>query len=203
MGKIKLNVLGLSYSQTQTGAYALVLSEEDGDRRIPIIIGGVEAQSIAIQLEELEPPRPLTHDLFKSFAEAFAVSVLEVNIYRLEEGIFYSELICQKGDNKIRIDSRTSDAVAIALRFKCPIYTTNEIIDKAGIVLSIEGEPQEPTIPSQSEPEAEQSTTSASGSGGQFSTYSKSQLESMLDDAIRDEDYEKASLIRDELDKRS
>jgi bifunctional DNase/RNase len=203
MGKIKLNVLGLSYSQTQTGAYALVLSEEDGDRRIPIIIGGVEAQSIAIQLEELEPPRPLTHDLFKSFAEAFAVSVLEVNIYRLEEGIFYSELICQKGDNKIRIDSRTSDAVAIALRFKCPIYTTDEIIDKAGIVLSIEGEPQEPTIPSQSEPEPEQSTTSASGSGGQFSTYSKSQLESMLDDAIRDEDYEKASLIRDELDKRS
>ncbi|NOU58820.1 bifunctional nuclease family protein [Marinifilum caeruleilacunae] len=198
MGKIKLNVLGLSYSQTQTGAYALVLSEEDGDRRIPIIIGGVEAQSIAIQLEELDPPRPLTHDLFKSFAEAFAVNVIEVNIYRLEEGIFYSELICEKGANRIRIDSRTSDAVAIALRFKCPIYTTDEIIDKAGIVLSIEGEPQEPTITA---PTADYGATESSSSS-QFSDYSIAQLQGMLDDAIRDEDYEKASLIRDELDKR-
>ncbi|MCT4603309.1 MAG: bifunctional nuclease family protein [Marinifilum sp.] len=198
MGKIKLNVLGLSYSQTQTGAYALVLSEEDGDRRIPIIIGGVEAQSIAIQLEELDPPRPLTHDLFKSFAEAFAVTVTEVNIYRLEEGIFYSELICEKGANRIRIDSRTSDAVAIALRFKCPIYTTDEIIDKAGIVLSIEGEPQEPTITA---PTTEFSSSEPS-SNSEFSDYSIAQLQGMLDDAIRDEDYEKASLIRDELDKR-
>ncbi|GAB7088656.1 bifunctional nuclease family protein [Marinifilum fragile] len=198
MGKIKLNVLGLSYSQTQTGAYALVLSEEDGDRRIPIIIGGVEAQSIAIQLEELDPPRPLTHDLFKSFAEAFAVNVTEVNIYRLEEGIFYSELICEKGSNRIRIDSRTSDAVAIALRFKCPIYTTNEIIEKAGIVLSIEGEPQEPTITAPTTDFGSSETSSKS----EFSDYSIAQLQSMLDDAIRDEDYEKASLIRDELDKR-
>ncbi|WP_321300010.1 bifunctional nuclease family protein [Marinifilum fragile] len=198
MGKIKLNVLGLSYSQTQTGAYALVLSEEDGDRRIPIIIGGVEAQSIAIQLEELDPPRPLTHDLFKSFAEAFAVNVTEVNIYRLEEGIFYSELICEKGSNRIRIDSRTSDAVAIALRFKCPIYTTNEIIEKAGIVLSIEGEPQEPTITAPTTDFGSSETSSRS----EFSDYSIAQLQSMLDDAIRDEDYEKASLIRDELDKR-
>ncbi|MDQ2179887.1 bifunctional nuclease family protein [Marinifilum sp. D714] len=198
MGKIKLNVLGLSYSQTQTGAYALVLSEEDGDRRIPIIIGGVEAQSIAIQLEELDPPRPLTHDLFKSFAEAFNVSVTEVNIYRLEEGIFYSELICEKGSNRIRIDSRTSDAVAIALRFKCPIYTTDEIIEKAGIVLSIEGEPQEPTITA---PTAE-SGSSETSSRSEYSDYSIAQLQGMLDDAIRDEDYEKASLIRDEMDKR-
>lgn len=198
MGKIKLNVLGLSYSQTQTGAYALVLSEEDGDRRIPIIIGGVEAQSIAIQLEELDPPRPLTHDLFKSFAEAFNVSVTEVNIYRLEEGIFYSELICEKGSNRIRIDSRTSDAVAIALRFKCPIYTTDEIIEKAGIVLSIEGEPQEPTITA---PTAEYSSRETSSSS-EYSDYSIAQLQGMLEDAIRDEDYEKASLIRDELDKR-
>jgi len=198
MGKIKLNVLGLSYSQTQTGAYALVLSEEEGDRRIPIIIGGVEAQSIAIQLEELDPPRPLTHDLFKSFAEAFTVNVTEVNIYRLEEGIFYSELICEKGSNRIRIDSRTSDAVAIALRFKCPIYTTDEIIEKAGIVLSIEGEPQEPTITA---PTAEFSSSEKSSSS-EYSDYSIAQLQGMLEDAIRDEDYEKASLIRDELDKR-
>jgi hypothetical protein len=198
MGKIKLNVLGLSYSQTQTGAYALVLSEEDGDRRIPIIIGGVEAQSIAIQLEELSPPRPLTHDLFKSFAEAFTVDVVEVNIYRLEEGIFYSELICEKGSNRIRIDSRTSDAVAIALRFRCPIYTTDEIIDKAGIVLSIEGEPHEPTITAPTSDPKKESIAEDS----QFSSYTVAQLQAMLDDAIRDEDYEKASLIRDELDKR-
>jgi len=197
MGKIKLNVLGLSYSQTQTGAYALVLSEEGGDRRIPIIIGGVEAQSIAIQLEELEPPRPLTHDLFKSFAEAFAVNVVEVNIYRLEEGIFYSELICEKGSNRVRIDSRTSDAVAIALRFKCPIFTTDEIIEKAGIVLSIEGETEEPFVANQQEPE-----TSVTEKNNQFTSYSLSQLTGMLDDAVRDEDYERASLIRDEIGRR-
>jgi len=197
MGKIKLNVLGLSYSQTQTGAYALVLSEEDGDRRIPIIIGGVEAQSIAIQLEELEPPRPLTHDLFKSFAEAFSVQIIEVNIYRLEEGIFYSELICMKGNNRVRIDSRTSDAVAIALRFKCPIYTTNDIIEKAGIVLSIEGEPEEPTITSTPKQKPQ-----ATSSVNPFSEYTILQLRAMLEDAVRDEDYEKASLIRDEIGKR-
>ncbi|MBN2596732.1 MAG: bifunctional nuclease family protein [Marinifilaceae bacterium] len=198
MGKIKLNVLGLSYSQTQTGAYALVLSEEDGDRRIPIIIGGVEAQSIAIQLEELEPPRPLTHDLFKSFAEAFAVNVVEVNIYRLEEGIFYSELICEKGLSRIRIDSRTSDAVAIALRFKCPIFTTEEIIEKAGIVLSIEGEAEESMIAGQTDPEVPKPEKRRS----QFTEYSLSQLRGMLEDAVRDEDYERASLIRDEIDRR-
>lgn len=197
MGKIKLNVLGLSYSQTQTGAYALVLSEEGGDRRIPIIIGGVEAQSIAIQLEELEPPRPLTHDLFKSFAEAFAVNVVEVNIYRLEEGIFYSELICEKGLDRIRIDSRTSDAVAIALRFRCPIFTTEDIIEKAGIVLSLERDPEEPLSSGQQEVES-----SVPEKRNQFTDYSLIQLRGMLDDAVRDEDYERASLIRDEIGRR-
>jgi bifunctional DNase/RNase len=198
MGKIKLNVLGLSYSQTQTGAYALVLSEEEGDRRIPIIIGGVEAQSIAIQLEELEPPRPLTHDLFKSFAEAFTVNLVEVNIYRLEEGIFYSELICEKGTSRIRIDSRTSDAVAIALRFKCPIFTTEEIIGKAGIVLNPEDEEgvQEEAI------HKETVKTDTLPKGTRFDTYSNEQLKGMLDEAIRNEDYERASLIRDEMSKR-
>lgn len=198
MGKIKLNVLGLSYSQTQTGAYALVLSEEEGDRRIPIIIGGVEAQSIAIQLEELEPPRPLTHDLFKSFAEAFTVNLVEVNIYRLEEGIFYSELICEKGTSRIRIDSRTSDAVAIALRFKCPIFTTEEIIGKAGIVLNPEDEEgvQEEAI------RKETVETDTLPKGTRFDTYSNEQLKGMLDEAIRNEDYERASLIRDEMSKR-
>ena len=133
--KVKLNILGLSYSQTQSGAYALVLAEEEGDRRIPIIIGGVEAQSIAIKLEGLEPPRPLTHDLFLNFARAFDVELTEVLIYKLEEGIFYSELVCTRSSEVIRIDSRTSDAVALALRFNCPIYTYEEILAKAGIVL--------------------------------------------------------------------
>src|SRR6056297_209391 len=140
MSKIKLNVLGISYSQTQTGAYALVLTEENGERRIPIIIGGFEAQAIDIQLEGLKPPRPLTHDLFLNFATSFGVNLLEVNIYRLEEGVFYSQLICNNGKNNISIDARTSDAIALALRFKCPIYTTEEILQKSGIVIDIESE---------------------------------------------------------------
>ncbi|MDE5420950.1 bifunctional nuclease family protein [Ancylomarina sp. DW003] len=198
MGKVKLNILGLSYSQTQTGAYALVLAEEDGDRRIPIIIGGVEAQAIAIQLEELEPPRPLTHDLFKSFAVAFSINIVEVNIYRLHEGIFYSELICEGGNNRVRIDSRTSDAVAIALRFKCPIYTSEEIIEKAGITLSIEGEAEESKIA----PVKDAKPTIEYKKSNPFEGYSKSQLQDMLDDSIKNEDYEKASQIRDELNRR-
>ena len=196
MGKIKLNVLGLSYSQTQTGAYALVLSEEEGNRRIPIIIGGVEAQSIAIQLESLNPPRPLTHDLFKSFADSFQIGIQEVNIYRLEEGIFYSELICQKENEKVRIDSRTSDAVALALRFKCPIFTTEEIIEKAGIVLTVEDEVSGEKL------SKEPVETDTLPKGSRFDTYSTEQLKGMLDEAIRNEDYERASLIRDELSRR-
>jgi len=141
--RVKLNILGLSYSQTQTGAYALVLAEEGGDRRIPIIIGGVEAQSIAIKLEGLTPPRPLTHDLFWNFAKAFDIEIQEVVIYKLEEGIFYSELVCKRGSETLHIDSRTSDAVALALRFKCPIYTYEEIMDKAGIVLDFDGTEEE------------------------------------------------------------
>ncbi|MDD4754614.1 MAG: bifunctional nuclease family protein [Prolixibacteraceae bacterium] len=135
MQKIRLNILGLSVSQTQSGAYALVLSEENGDRRMPIIIGPVEAQAIAIQLEELKPPRPLTHDLIKNIALAFEIALIEVVIYKLEEGIFYSELLCEMDGKEVRIDSRTSDAVALALRFRCPIYTTEEILSKAGVIL--------------------------------------------------------------------
>ena len=137
MNKIKLNVLGISYSQTQSGAYALVLTEENGDRRIPIIVGGFEAQSIAIQLEGLKPPRPLTHDLFLNFAVSFKIDILEVNIHKLEEGVFYSKLLCDDGKNKVTVDARTSDAIALALRFKCPIYTTEEIMERAGIVLDL------------------------------------------------------------------
>src|SRR5665647_2349534 len=119
MGKVKLNVLGISYSQTQSGAYALILTEENGDRRIPIIVGGFEAQSIAIELEGLKPPRPLTHDLFMSFAKVFGINLQEVVIYKLEEGVFFSQLLCENGKEKITLDARTSDAIALALRFKC------------------------------------------------------------------------------------
>lgn len=193
--KIKLNILGLSYSQTQSGAYALVLAEEEGERRIPIIIGGVEAQSIAIKLEGLEPPRPLTHDLFLSFAKAFEVQLLEVVIYKLEEGIFYSELVCVKGEDIVRIDSRTSDAVALALRFNCPIYTYEDILAKAGIVLDF-GDSKESTKTTPPRP----SDTPRSGSP--LANKSLEELQTMLDQAVGEENYEKASEIRDEIKRR-
>ena len=133
MRKIRLNILGLSVSQTQSGAYALVLAEENGDRRIPIIIGPVEAQAIAIQLEGLKPPRPLTHDLIKNMALAFDIALLEVTIHKLEEGIFFSELLCEMDGKEIRIDSRTSDAIALALRTKATILVSEKVLNEAGI----------------------------------------------------------------------
>ncbi len=196
MQKIRLNILGLSVSQTQSGAYALVLSEENGERRIPIIIGPVEAQAIAIQLEGLKPPRPLTHDLIKNMAQAFDIALIEVTIYKLEEGIFYSELLCEMNGKEIRIDSRTSDAVALALRFRCPIYTSEEILKKAGIVLTQEDE-DSPVRSVFDEDYDEPSTSSSS-----YAQYSADELEELLSDAIQNEDYEKASIIRDELNKR-
>jgi uncharacterized protein len=193
MQKIRLNILGLSVSQTQSGAYALVLSEEGGDRRIPIIIGPVEAQAIAIQLEGLKPPRPLTHDLIKNIAVAFNIVLLEVVIHKLEEGIFYSELLCELDGREVKIDSRTSDAVALALRFRCPIYTSEDILSKAGIVLESE-EPKQPKTTSKRKPEASQTSP--------FAHYSLQELDEILTEAILNEDYEKASVIRDEINNR-
>jgi uncharacterized protein len=192
--KIRLNILGLSVSQTQSGAYALVLTEELGDRRIPIIIGPVEAQAIAIQLEGLKPPRPLTHDLFKNLALAFDISLLEIVIYKLEEGIFYSELLCEMGGKEVRIDSRTSDAVALALRFRCPIYTTEDILQKAGIVLESEDEDTQLKGRADDARESSQSLT--------YENYTLAELDELLDKAILNEDYEKASIIRDEISRR-
>lgn len=194
MQKIRLNILGLSVSQTQSGAYALVLAEENGERRIPIIIGPVEAQAIAIQLEGLKPPRPLTHDLIKNIALAFEISLLEVTIYKLEEGIFYSELLCEMNGKEIRIDSRTSDAVALALRFRCPIFTSEEILKKAGIVL--EHDDESSPVRSIFEEDYDDPVSSS------YSNYSTNELMELLDEAIQEEDYEKASTIRDELNKR-
>jgi len=196
MQKVKLNILGLSVSQSQSGAYALVLAEENGDRRIPIIIGPIEAQSIAIQLEGLKPPRPLTHDLFKQMATAFDIVISEVIIYKLEEGIFYSELVCIKNGKQVIIDSRTSDAVALALRFGCPIYTTEEILERAGIVIEFENEQN------QEEWHQPLSEEPIRGRKHEYSKYTSAELSEMLTSAINDEDYEKASAIRDEINRR-
>ena len=200
MSKIKLNVLGISYSQTQSGAYALVLTEESGDRRIPIIVGGFEAQSIAIQLEGLKPPRPLTHDLFMNFANSFNIDLLEVNIYKLEEGVFYSKLLCDNGEKKLSIDTRTSDAIALALRFKCPIYTTEEIMERAGIVLEFGSEEKSSSI--SEDAATSDSVTPSAVSSAEYEDFTTQELKEMLKEAIGREDYEKASMIRDELNKR-
>jgi len=198
MGKVRLNVLGLSYSQTQSGAYALVLSEENGKRRIPIIIGGFEAQAIAIQFEGLTPPRPLTHDLFLNFAKSYDVNLLDVQIYKLEDGVFFSKLHCDNGEKEVFIDARTSDSVALALRFGCPIYTTEEILEKAGIVLDLEDE-HEGEIPLEKKPESKGDESDQSNI---YKQYSLEELNNMLSEAVMNEDYEKASKIRDEINKR-
>jgi bifunctional DNase/RNase len=192
MKRIKLKVMGISYSQTQSGAYALLLIEENGNRRIPIIIGGFEAQAIVIKLENLEPPRPLTHDLFKKFADQFNIAVMEVMIYKLEEGVFFSRLVCNNGEKEYSIDSRTSDAVAIALRFGCPIYINEDILEKAQLTNS----------PSETELTSANDNENKHVSSTKYGTYSDEELYKMIDDAVKTEDYEKAAAIRDEIDKR-
>jgi uncharacterized protein len=188
--KVKLRVMGLTFSQTQTGSYALVLAEESGRKRIPIMIGAFEAQAIALHLEELKPPRPLTHDLFLSFSRAYGVDLKEVLISKLEEGIFYSELVFSRDNQIVRIDSRTSDAVALALRFKCPIFTTSEILEKAGIIL-------EDKVAEEKEEEEEFTDDDDS-----LENKPMSELEELLAQAIANEDYEAASQIRDEMKRR-
>lgn len=196
MKKIKLTVIGISYSQTQSGAYALVLGEDGGDRRIPIIIGGFEAQAIAIQLEELNPPRPLTHDLFFNFADTFNIAVKEIIIYKLEEGVFYAKLLCNGPQKEhITIDSRPSDAIALALRFKCPIFTTEDILSKAGIVLDTEKLEQNVD-------EVDDHKGTEDPTEEKYYALSIAELEQELQKAIHDENYEKASEINEELKKR-
>jgi hypothetical protein len=194
MKRVKLKVMGISYSQTQSGAYALILLEENGERRIPIIIGGFEAQAIVIKLENLDPPRPLTHDLFKKFADEFNISITEVMIYKLEEGVFFSKLVCTSKEKTYSIDSRTSDAVAIALRFSCPIYITEEILEKAGITIS----PSDGELTASSDTDTIFETEPA-----KYGSYSDEELYKMIDEAVKTEDYERAASIRDEIEKRN
>ena len=199
MEKIQLEIIGMSYSQSQSGAYALILGEMNGTRRLPIIIGGFEAQSIAIELEKIKTPRPLTHDLFKSFATSFNIKINEVIINKFSEGVFYAILVCTDGNIEMEIDSRTSDAIAIALRFLCPIYTFESIMATAGIMIDEEMEKTQTSqkssaIPSNA-PEEEEEEVS-------FSQLSLVELREMLQSAVENEEYEKASRIRDELNKR-
>ncbi|RXG21466.1 bifunctional nuclease family protein [Leeuwenhoekiella aequorea] len=202
MSLVRLNIKGISYSQTQNGAYALILSEVDGDRKLPIVIGAFEAQSIAIALEkEILPPRPLTHDLFKNFADRFEINVKQVIIHKLVDGVFYSSIICERDTIEEVIDARTSDAISLALRFNAPIFTYKNILDKAGIFLKgseseqdgfeddllvdqliIEDDPVE---------------------SNNYKKMSLSELNTSLDEAVAAEDYEAAAKIRDEISKRN
>lgn len=195
MKKIKLDIVGLSYSQTQSGAYALVLGEVNGRRRLPIIIGSFEAQAIAIEIEKMTPSRPLTHDLFKSLSSSFNISIQEVIIYNLVDGIFYAKLISSDGKKTSEIDARTSDAIAIAVRFDCPIYTYEFILATAGIV--IEG--NEFVFLDNIEPNAEEKNVNAPLN---YSSLSDEDLKDKLKDALTEEAYEKAAKIRDEMARR-
>ncbi|MXV50530.1 hypothetical protein GS399_06055 [Pedobacter sp. HMF7647] len=198
MKKIKLDIVGLSYSQTQSGAYALVLGEVNGRRRLPIIIGGFEAQAIAIEIEKMTPSRPLTHDLFKSFAQIYHINLVEIIIYNLVDGIFYAKLVCNDGKKNTEIDARTSDAIALAVRFECPIYTYEFILASAGIVIEGNDFVFLENIDTQS---AETAETPAPGASN-YSALSEDELKDKLKQALHDEAYERAAKIRDELSRR-
>ena len=198
MDKIKLEITSLSYSQTQSGAYALVLKESNGRRRLPIIIGGFEAQAIAIKLEGMNPSRPLSHDLFKNFADEFNINISEIIIYNLVEGIFFAKLICEQkidGTDKIKeitIDSRTSDAIALAVRFECPIYTYETVLSSAGIILDDEDDDF-----------ADEDINITELQQNTIERLTLDELNKKLTIAINREDYEQASKIRDEIKRRS
>lgn len=199
--RIKLRVQGLTNSQIQSGAYALILAEEEGVRRIPIIVGTSEAQSIAIALEHITPPRPLTHDLFATFAQAFGVCLREVFIYKFEDGVFYSELLFEEGMNTVRLDSRTSDAIAIALRVKCDIFTTPEIVRECGVVLEDAATVEEKDDDDILDLEPEDIKDEAQLKRW-LSLLDADELTDRLDEAIADENYEYAKMYKDEIRRR-
>jgi len=207
MSLVRLNIKGISYSQTQNGAYALILSEENGDRKLPIVIGAFEAQSIAIALEkEIKPPRPLTHDLFKNFSDRFEIVVKQVIIHKLVDGVFYSSIICERDKIEEIIDARTSDAIALALRFKAPIFTYKAILDKAGIFLKNPAKNQDVSEDEDAVIEElimGEDRETVKVVSEDFSKFTLKELNEMLDEAVSKEDYEKAAALRDEISKRA
>ena len=207
MSLVKLTIKGISYSQTQNGAYALILNEVDGERKLPIVIGAFEAQSIAIALEkEIKPPRPLTHDLFKNFADRFDIVVKQVIIHKLVDGVFYSSIICERDKIEEIIDARTSDAIALALRFQAPIFTYKNILDKSGIYLNTNPtETDDQNVDNDdilSSPETFGVNDDDATSNESYKKFSLSELHEFLEMAVQEEDYEKAARIRDEISKR-
>ena len=206
MSLVKLSIKGISYSQTQNGAYALILNEVDGDKKLPIVIGAFEAQSIAIALEkEIKPPRPLTHDLFKNFAERFDITVKQVIIHKLVDGVFYSSIICERDKIEEIIDARTSDAIALALWFNSPIFTYKNILDKAGIFLNNSNEltkDENDLDTILSNPDTFGQEIESNQSGSTYTSKTIQELNELLSEAVENEDYEKAAKIRDEISKR-
>jgi uncharacterized protein len=198
--KIKLEILGLSSSQSQTSSFALVLGETEGNRRLPIIIGMFEAQAIAIEIEKIIPNRPMTHDLFKSFASNFHFTVEEIVISDLKEGVFFAKIVCSDGLKRMEIDARPSDAIAIGLRFDSPIFTFENILAEAGIVLTDEVEEE---TEGKAEPKSRSRKEVVSKKPDDFKNYSVERLNEMLKESIDKEDYERAAKIRDELSKRN
>jgi bifunctional DNase/RNase len=198
--KIRLEILGLSSSQSQSGSFALVLGETDGSRRLPIIIGMFEAQAIAIEIEKIIPNRPMTHDLFKSFANGFGYKVEEIIISDLKEGVFFAKIVCTNGTDTIEIDARPSDAIAIGLRFDAPMFTYESILAEAGIVLTDENDDDISEVKSEIQ-SAVKKTESEKVEG--FKNVSVDKLNELLNEAIENEDYEKAAKIRDELSRRN
>lgn len=188
MKKIELEIVALSHSITQTHSYAVVLGEVNGLRRLPIVIGGFEAQAIAVALERMNPSRPLTHDLMKNFMMAFNVELHEIVINDLQEGIFYSKLVCSSANDTVEIDSRTSDALALAVRFGCPIYTYDTILDQAGILMEDDGKKKKA-----------QTVTSETGSSDDLKAMSLDELNTLLTEVLDQEDYIRAIAIRDEI----
>lgn len=200
--KIRLEISGLSYSQAQTGAYALVLSETEGNRSLPIIIGSFEAQAIAIELESMKPSRPLTHDVFKTFADNFKIDIKEVIIYNLLEGVFFAKLICMDKHGEVaEIDTRTSDAIALSVRFQCPVYTHEFILKDAGVIIDEDAEIR-PAHSNVEDDIAKALEETESAVSDPIQSKTPEQLQELLDEALANEDYEFASKIRDELERR-
>ena len=200
MDKIQLDIIGLQSSQSQSGSFALVLGENNGDRRLPIIIGMFEAQAIAIEMEKIIPNRPMTHDLFKSFAHEFKYKVEEIIISDLKEGVFFAKIVCTGEYGQVEIDARPSDAIAISLRFDAQIYTYEKILAEAGIVLSDEEDIEEITSKGA---KGKKPTTKKADKGKTLEDFSLEKLNKLLDEAIKNEDYEKAAGIRDEIGRRN